>query len=69
MINTLHPLENRPRLLRLQSKSMEPEFLEAKHLPDELQGVLLKSTYFTGQVSMFKISDDGSGFRARRYRI
>ncbi|HLX64805.1 MAG TPA: family 16 glycoside hydrolase [Planctomycetota bacterium] len=64
LIPTLHPLKYREDFCVSRGKSMEPEFLESRHLPDELQGVLLKSTYFTSQVSMYRIHDDGAGFKS-----
>ncbi|HYG78295.1 MAG TPA: PVC-type heme-binding CxxCH protein [Planctomycetota bacterium] len=64
LINTLHPLAYKQDFCVSRGKSMEPEFLSSKHLPDDLQNVLLKSTYFTSQISMYKISDDGAGFKS-----
>lgn len=45
-------------------KSMSPEFLGSRRLPPELRGALVKGTYFTNQVSLFRLQDDGSTFVA-----
>lgn len=44
-------------------KGMELEFLGSRHLPDDMRGALVKSTYFMNSVLLFKLVDDGSGFR------
>lgn len=62
LIRTLNPLKLGPGLARSRGKSMEPEFLGSSHLPDEYRGVLMKSTYFTSQVELYRLRDDGSGF-------
>ena len=64
LIPTLHPLLYRDTFCRSKGKSMEPEFISSRHLLDDLQGVLLKSTYFTSQVSLYRLSDDGAGFKS-----
>ena len=64
LIPTLHPLPYKDDLCVSKGKSMEPEFLFTRHLPDDLQGVLMKSTYFTSQVSLYRIADDGAGFKS-----
>ncbi len=62
IIPTLHPLSLGPGLAGSRGKSMEPEFLGSSHLPPELQGALLKSTYFTSQVQLYRLEDRGAGF-------
>jgi putative heme-binding domain-containing protein len=64
LIPTLHPLPLGAGLARSKGKSMEPEFLGSSHLPDDLQGVLLKSIYFTSQVGLYRLSEDGAGFKS-----
>lgn len=64
LIPTLHVLSLGPGLAISRGKSMEPEFLGSSHLPDELQGALLKSTYFTNQVQLYRLHDEGSGFKS-----
>jgi len=60
-IPTLHPLIL-PGLAGTVGKGMEPEFLHSSHLPDDMRGVLLKSTYFTSQIQLFTLADSGAGF-------
>jgi len=43
---------------------MEPEFLESSHLPDDLRAVLLKSTYYTSQIHLYRLRDAGSSFKS-----
>lgn len=62
IIPTLHPLTLPTGMASSRGKSMEPEFLGSSHLPDELRGVLLKSTYYTSQVQLYRLRDAGSGF-------
>ena len=62
LISTLHPKLLTNGLAKSKCKSMEPEFLGSSHLPDDLRGVLMKSVYFTSQVSLFRLRDDGSSF-------
>lgn len=64
LVPTLHPLGLGAGLAGSRGKSMEPEFLSSSHLPDDLQGVLLKSTYFTSQVQLYRLHDEGAGFRS-----
>ena len=64
LVPTLHPLPLGPGLAVSRGKSMEPEFLESGHLPDNLRGVLLKNTYFTSQIQLYRLQDDGAGFRS-----
>ena len=62
IIPTLHPLALPTGMATSRGKSMEPEFLGSSHLPDELRGALLKSTYYTSQVQLYRLRDIGSGF-------
>ena len=62
LVPTLNPLSLGAGLAISRGKSMEPEFLGSSHLPDDLRGVLLKSVYFTSQVSLYRLRDDGAGF-------
>lgn len=64
MIPTLHPEPYRQDFCVSRGKSMEPEFLYSKHLPDDMQGVLMKSTYFTSQVSLYRVTEDGAGYKS-----
>jgi len=66
MIPTLHPLPYKDDFCVSRGKSMEPEFISSKHLPDSLQNVLMKSTYFTSQISLFTVKDDGAGFKSEK---
>ncbi len=62
LVPTMNPLNLGAGLASSRGKSMEPEFLGSSHLPDDLRGVLLKSVYFTSQVRLYRLRDDGSGF-------
>ncbi len=62
LIPTLHPLSLGDGFARSKGKCTEPEFLGSSHLPDDLQGVLLKSIYFTSQIGLYRLRDDGAGF-------
>jgi HEAT repeat protein len=62
LVPTLQPLSLGAGLARSRGKSMEPEFLGSSHLPAALDGVLLKSIYFTSQVGLYRLRDDGAGF-------
>ncbi len=64
LIPTLHAKTLPTGLAHSRGKSMEPEILGSSHLPEELRGVLLKSTYFTSQVQLYRLRDQGSSFRA-----
>jgi putative heme-binding domain-containing protein len=44
-------------------KGMCLEFISSSHLPPDLQGVLCKPVYFGSQVLLYRLADDGSGFR------
>ena len=63
LVPTLHPRPLPTALAHSRGKSMEPEILGSSHLPDELRGALLKSTYFTSQVQLYRLRDQGSSFR------
>jgi putative heme-binding domain-containing protein len=45
-----------------KAKAMRAEFLSTRHLPDDLQGALVKSVYYGGSVEMHRLKDDGAGF-------
>jgi len=62
LIPTLHPLNLGAGFAGSKGKSMEPEFLGSSHLPPDLQGVLMKSVYYTSQVRLYRLRDDGAGF-------
>ena len=62
LVPTLHALPLPTALGVSRGKSMEPEFLGGSHLPAELSGVLMKSTYFTSQVQLYRLRDAGSSF-------
>lgn len=62
LVPTLNPLSLGAGLAISRGKSMEPEFLGSSHLPDDLHRVLLKSVYFTSQVRLYRLRDDGAGF-------
>jgi putative heme-binding domain-containing protein len=62
LVPTLHARPLPTKLAGSRGKSMEPEFLGSSHLPDELRGALLKSTYFTSQVQLYRLRDQGSSF-------
>jgi putative heme-binding domain-containing protein len=41
------------------------EVLSGRHLPDELQGVLITHDFRANRVCLFRLEDDGSGFASR----
>ena len=43
---------------------MEIEFIGSRHLPDDLQGLMVKSIYVASYVDLTQLSDDGTGFRS-----
>ncbi|HTU26616.1 MAG TPA: PVC-type heme-binding CxxCH protein, partial [Pirellulales bacterium] len=45
-----------------KAKSMEIEFIGSPHLPDDLQGTMVKSIYVASYVDFSRLSDHGSGF-------
>jgi putative heme-binding domain-containing protein len=45
-----------------KAKGMELEIIGTRHFPDDLQGALVKSVYYTGVVQLYRLRDDGSGF-------
>ena len=47
-----------------KSKGMEIEFIGSRHLPDDLQGLMVKSIYMASYVDLHELIDDGSGFRS-----
>jgi putative heme-binding domain-containing protein len=63
LVPTLHPKSLPTALAQSRGKSMEPEILGSSHLPPELRGALLKSTYFTSQIQLYRLIDQGSSFR------
>ena len=44
-------------------KGMCLEYIQSTHLPPDLQGVLCKPVYFANQLLLYKLVEDGSGFR------
>ncbi len=44
-------------------KGMCLEYLQGSHLPAELQGALCKPVYFANTLSLYRLVDDGSGFK------
>ena len=44
-------------------KGMCMEYIQSTHLPPDLQGVLCKPVYFANQLLLYKLVDDGSGFK------
>jgi len=62
LIPTLHPQVLPTGIAASKGKSMEPEILSSSHLPEELRGVLLKSTYYTSQIQLYRLHDSGSTF-------
>ena len=60
-IPTLHPLIL-PGVANTVGKGLEPEFLQSSHLPDDMRGVLLKSTFFTSQIQLFTLQNSGAGY-------
>lgn len=62
LIPALQPLNLGQGFARSKGKSMEPEFLGSSHLPEDLRGVLLKSIYFTSQVGLYRLRDEGAGY-------
>jgi putative heme-binding domain-containing protein len=44
-------------------KGMCMEFINSTHLPPDLQGVLCKPVYFANQVLLYKLIEDGSGYK------
>lgn len=64
LIPTLHPLNLGAGFAGSRGKSMEPEFLVSSALPDDLRGAVLKSIYFTSQIGLYRLHDDGAGFRS-----
>ena len=49
-----------------KAKGMEIEFIGSRHLPDDLQGLMVKSIYMASYVDLHQLIDDGSGFRSDR---
>ncbi len=44
-------------------KGMCLEYINSTHLPPDLQGVLCKPVYFANQLLLYKLVEDGSGFK------
>ena len=44
-------------------KGMSLEYLQGSHLPPELQGALCKPVYFSNSVLLYRLVEDGSGFK------
>jgi putative heme-binding domain-containing protein len=42
-----------------------PDILGSRHLPDEVQGLLVAGSFMNNTVSWFRLTEDGAGFRAR----
>jgi putative heme-binding domain-containing protein len=49
-----------------KAKSMEIEFIGSRHLPDDLQGLMVKSLYVAGYVDLTQLTDDGTGFHSEQ---
>ncbi len=47
-----------------KAKGMEIEFIGSRQLPDDLQGLMVKSIYMASYVDLHQLIDDGSGFRS-----
>ena len=62
LIPTLNVLQLPTAMARSKGKSMEPEILGSSHLPEGLHGALLKSTYYTSQVQLYRLKQTGSSF-------
>ena len=62
LVPTLHPLNLGAGMSISKGKSMEPEFLGSSHLPPDMQGLLMKSVYYTSQVRLYRLYDQGAGF-------
>jgi putative heme-binding domain-containing protein len=65
LIRTQHSLHLPTSFARSVGKCTEPDFLESSHLPDDMRGVLLKNTYYTGEISLYRLSDEGSSFKSQ----
>lgn len=44
-------------------KGMCMEYINSTHMPPDLQGVLCKPVYFANQVLLYKLVEDGSGYK------
>jgi putative heme-binding domain-containing protein len=44
-------------------KGMCLEYIQSTHLPPDLQGVLCKPVYFANQLLLYKLVEDGSGYK------
>ena len=64
MIPTDHP--RRTISLFTESKNMCIEIIGTKHLPDELQGTVTFAGYYNNSVPVYRIEDDGSGYKTPR---
>lgn len=69
MIPTLHPHALPTAIASSRGKSMEPEILGSSHLPESLRGVLLKNTYYTNQIHLYRLVDAGSSFRSEEMGV
>ncbi len=62
---------NPPRYYEIGSLAVSPvkgmcmEYIAGSHLPPELNGVLCKPVYFSNQLQLYKLVDDGSGFKTQ----
>ena len=60
---------NPPRYDNIGSLAVSPvkgmclEYINSTHLPPDLQGVLCKPVYFANQLLLYKLVEDGSGFK------
>jgi putative heme-binding domain-containing protein len=50
------------RLAQSNTKGMRIEFIHSRHLPDDLQGALIKPLYLGSRVELHRLKEQGAGF-------
>ena len=66
MVSRYHPIPHPVRLFMSAAKNMGLEVVDSTHLPESVRGLWAVNVYYSNEVELHRLTDDGAGFRSQK---
>lgn len=66
MVSRFHPMPHPARLFVSSAKHMGLEVADSTHLPESVRGLWVLNVYYSNEVELHRLRQDGAGFRSEK---
>lgn len=66
MVSRFHPIPHPARLFVSNAKNMGLEVADSTHLPESVRGLWVLNVYYSNEVELHRLVEDGAGFRSEK---